>query len=57
MGNALKDLDKSQEAIEAYQKAISLKPDYAAAYSNLGLCLHDEEKFDDAISHITKQSH
>ena len=34
--NALKDQGKLDEAIEAYNKALSLKPDYADAYSNMG---------------------
>jgi tetratricopeptide (TPR) repeat protein len=34
MGNALKDQGKLEEAIEAYNKALSLKPDYAEAWSN-----------------------
>jgi tetratricopeptide (TPR) repeat protein len=29
MGNALQDQGKLEEAIEAYNKAISIKPDYA----------------------------
>ena len=33
MGVALKDQGKLDEAIEAYNKAISLKPDYADAYT------------------------
>ena len=33
MGVALKDQGKLEEAIEAYNKAISLKPDYADAYT------------------------
>ena len=35
MGNALKDQGKLEEAIEAYKKALSLKPDYAGAYNNI----------------------
>ncbi len=34
-GSALKDQGKLDEAIEAYNKAISLKPDYAEAYMNI----------------------
>ena len=39
MGNALKDQGKLEEAIEAYNKAISIKPDYAEAYNNMGNAL------------------
>jgi len=36
MGNALKGQGKLDEAIEAYKKALSIKPDYAEAYYNMG---------------------
>ena len=34
MGNALQDQGKLEEAIEAYNKALSIKPDYAEAIEN-----------------------
>ena len=37
MGNALKDQGKLEEAIEAYNKAISIKSDFAEAYNNMGI--------------------
>ena len=36
MGVALTDQGKLDEAIDAYNKALALKPDYAEAYSNMG---------------------
>ena len=36
MGNALREQEKLEEATEAYKKAISILPDYAEAYNNLG---------------------
>ena len=54
MGNALKDQGKLDEAIEAYNKSISLKPDYAEAYSNMGLALKDQGKLDEAIEAYNK---
>ena len=38
------------EAIEAYKKTISLKPDYVDAYNNMGIILRNQGKFDEAIS-------
>ena len=35
MGNALKDQGKLEESLEAFKKALSIKPDYAEAYSTL----------------------
>ncbi len=37
------------EAIEAYNKSISLKPDYADTYSNMGVTLQDQGKLEKAI--------
>jgi len=50
LGNALFDAGRFVEAKNAYQSAITLKPDYAAAYCNLGLCLRVLGQADDAIS-------
>jgi protein O-GlcNAc transferase len=35
-GNALNELKRYDEAIAHYDKALSLKPDYAEAWSNKG---------------------
>jgi predicted O-linked N-acetylglucosamine transferase (SPINDLY family) len=56
-GNALRDLNRSQAALESYDRAISLKPDYAEAFNNRGNALRDLnrsqaalESYDRAIS-------
>ena len=49
MKQTLKQLGKLEEAIEAYKKAIALKPDYAKAYYNMGVTLKDQGKLDEAI--------
>jgi len=54
MGVALQDQGKMDEAIEAYNKCISLKPDYAEAYINMGLALKDQGKLDEAIEAYNK---
>ena len=43
-----------KEAVEAYNKAISLKPDYADAYYNLGNALKEQGKLEDAIKAYKK---
>ena len=40
---------KYDKAIPAYQKAISLKPDFPEAYNNLGFALRETGKLDEAI--------
>ena len=57
MALALKNQGKLDKAIEAYKKAISIKPDYAGAHSNMGLALQDQNKLDEAIKAYKKQSH
>ena len=54
MGVTLKDQGKLDEAIEAYNKCISLKPDYADAYYNMGNALKDQGKLDEAIEAYNK---
>ncbi len=36
LGVALKELGRLEEAVQAYDRVIQLKPDYAVAYSNRG---------------------
>src|SRR5262249_44135742 len=45
---------KVDEGIRCYRKAIELVPNYAAAYSNLGNALCDQQKPDEAIRHYRK---
>jgi len=40
--------------VEAYTKAITLKPDYAEAYSNMGNVLKNQGKLDEAVEAYTK---
>ena len=42
MGNALKEQGKIEEAIAAYEKALSIKPDYADAHYNIGTTLKNK---------------
>jgi predicted O-linked N-acetylglucosamine transferase (SPINDLY family) len=54
MGIALQAQGKLDEAITAYNKALSLKPDYAEAYNNMGLALQAQGKLDEAIAAYNK---
>ena len=54
MGNALKDQGKLLLMVEVfYNKALSLKPDYAEAY-NMGNVFKDQGKLDEAIEACNK---
>ena len=55
MGVALKDQGKLEEAIDkAYKKCISLRPNYAEVYNNLGVVFQAQGKFDEAIKVFDK---
>ena len=54
IGAANIGLGKLNEAIEAYKKALSIKPDYAEAHYNIALILHDQRKLDEAIKAYNK---
>ena len=54
MGNALKEQGKLEEAIEAYNKALAIKPDYAEAYNNMGDALQEQGKLEEAIEAYNK---
>ena len=48
-GYAYGELGQYKEAIEAYKKAISIKPDYADAYNNMGIAYRKLEQYQEAI--------
>ena len=54
LGAAAAQLGQLDEAVIAFQKTVSLKPDYAEAYNNLGNALHDQDKFEEAIKAYKK---
>ena len=49
MGNAIEEQGRLEEAIEAYKKALSIKPNFADAYNNMGFILHCQGKLKKAI--------
>ncbi len=49
-GSALIHENKSTEAINDFNQAIELKPDYSEAYNNRGSVLLNERRYDDAIN-------
>ena len=54
MGSVLKEQGKLEEAIEAYNKALAIKPDYAEAYNNMGIALKEQGKLEEAIEAYNK---
>ncbi|MDB3883143.1 tetratricopeptide repeat protein, partial [Amylibacter sp.] len=43
-----------EEALDVYNKALAIKPDYAEAYSNMGTVLKDQGKLEEAIEAYDK---
>jgi tetratricopeptide (TPR) repeat protein len=54
LGNALYDQGRREEAIENYQKAIELRPDYVKAIVNLGVVLNENSQSEEALRHFEK---
>ena len=54
LGASRAQLGMLDEAVDAYKKTISLKPDYAETYSNMGVALKNQGKFDEAIDAYKK---
>ena len=46
MGGALQEHGKLDEAVEAFNKALTIKPDYAEAYNNMGVTLKEQGKLE-----------
>jgi tetratricopeptide (TPR) repeat protein len=54
VGNAFQANKKYQESAEAFEKAISAKPELTAAYTNLAQMYQNLNRFDDAINILKK---
>src|ERR1700722_9603019 len=54
LGASLNGLNRTDEAIAAFSKAVSLKPDYAKAHYNLGNSFHNRGNGHEAISAYRK---
>ena len=49
LGNALKNLNRYDEALESFDKAIEINSNFADAYSNRGVILQEIKHFDEAL--------
>ena len=49
MGNAFKEQGHYDDAIEAYKKATSIRPDVAEVHNNMGIILRDQGHLEEAI--------
>jgi tetratricopeptide (TPR) repeat protein len=54
LGVSLTQLKKLDEAVVAYEKALSIKPNYVDAYYNLGNALQEQNKLDASIEAYEK---
>ena len=54
LGGSFNGQGKFQEAIESYNKAIQIKPDYAEAYSNRGIALKELGELEEAVESCNK---
>ena len=51
LGVALMAVDKIDESIDNFSRAIQIKPDFAEAHNNMGIALEKHGKLTEAISH------
>ncbi|MEG4420703.1 tetratricopeptide repeat protein [Microcoleus sp. LAD1_D5] len=54
LGNRLFSQGKREEAIESYEQAIAIKPDWAEAYGNIGSARSQQGNLDAAIAYYQK---
>ena len=54
LGSALADRGEDDKAIAEYDKALSIKPDFARAHDSLGLALVNRNQVDKAITHYQR---
>ena len=54
MGAAFTQLGQTDQAIIAFQKVVTIKPDYADVYNNMGLALNKKGELDAAITAYEK---
>ena len=54
MGLALFEQGKLDEALEAFNKALAIKPDYSDVYNNQGIILQRQDKLDQALESYKK---
>ena len=54
MGNLFKQKGELDHALENYQRAIEIKPDFAEAYNNLSTVLSEKGNFEDALMNYKK---
>jgi tetratricopeptide (TPR) repeat protein len=54
-GNALRKLERYEEAIASYDQAIKFKPDFYQAWCNRGFTLNELEKYEEAMKNLPKQ--
>ena len=53
-GNTLHELQKYEEAIASFDKAIAIKPDYYEAWHNRGVALSELQRYEEAIASYDK---
>ncbi|MGD1714055.1 tetratricopeptide repeat protein, partial [Dapis sp. BLCC M172] len=53
-GDALENLERYEEAIAAYEKAIEIQPDYYYTWDSKGIALINLERYEEAIAAYEK---
>lgn len=54
IGNCLQAMGKLQEALDWYQKALKIKPDFVEVYANVGTIFAQQKQWDQAIQYYRR---
>ena len=54
LGIAFYEIERLEDAVQSYQKAIAIKPDFSDAHCNLGATLQKLKRYEDAIKSFEK---
>ncbi|MEE3192908.1 MAG: tetratricopeptide repeat protein, partial [Candidatus Poribacteria bacterium] len=49
LGNVLKEMDRLDESVHAYQQALKINPQYAEVYNNVGNVLKEMDRLDESV--------
>ena len=54
LGASRAQIGMLDEAVEAYKKSVSIKPDFAEGYNNLGVAFRNQGKLDESVKTYEK---
>ena len=53
-GNALNDLERTEEAVARFKRCLEINPGHASAHHNIANCLRDLKNLEEALEHYAR---